>query len=195
MGIKTKDIWVGCIIKSLQPTFCRCSTRALWVTVDTTTLILPASSGKVISNGGMYTVSSIYSQNRKSRTVRSGKCVCLCSELFYLGQLHVTNLVLIHFKHFSWILCTIVCGMFNCWAACLVDFSGLWTEATWTSSTWSSVTWGLLASFASQMQPVWSNNFSHLWIEIFVGDSLWNTIQNCFCTVTTELDSEITVHI
>jgi hypothetical protein len=43
------------------------------VTVATASLILPASSGKVVANGDMYTTSLMYHQKKKSRRVRSGE--------------------------------------------------------------------------------------------------------------------------
>jgi hypothetical protein len=61
----------------------------------------------------------------------------MCSELLCLGQLHVATVgtKLLNFKRFRRILCTVVCGMFNCRAARLVDLCGLRTNAAQTVST------------------------------------------------------------
>jgi hypothetical protein len=82
------------MIKFLWPTFYRWSMRAQWlarqisylysisvhallrksrVTVATASLVLPASPGKVVVNGGTYIVSLMYPQKKKSRSVRSGE--------------------------------------------------------------------------------------------------------------------------
>jgi hypothetical protein len=92
--MKTKRIWVSYMIKFLWPAFYRCSVRAPWVArqmsylysvsihallsksrvnVATASLILPASSSKVVANGGTYTTSLMYRQRKESRGVRSGE--------------------------------------------------------------------------------------------------------------------------
>jgi hypothetical protein len=68
-----KALWVAWHISCLYTISVHTSLSKSRETAATTSFIVPVSSGNVVANGGMYTVSLMYPQNKKSRGIKSGE--------------------------------------------------------------------------------------------------------------------------